>query len=82
MRVTKAMEDAAYDELDTDVMPEREQRAGALGRERRRFGARALVAELEAQLATISDAHARYQRNDLSQEEFEGTIAEIAEGNS
>ncbi len=33
----------------------------------------------EAKLAKIRDAHARYQRNDISREEFEGVIAEIAE---
>lgn len=41
--------------------------------------ATAKVCALEARLSTIRDAHTRYQRNDLSQEEFEGTIAEIAE---
>lgn len=40
------------------------------------------IAALEAKLSRIGNAHARYQRNALSQEEFEGTIAEIAEGHS
>ncbi len=34
---------------------------------------------LEEKLGKVRDAHERYQRNDLSREEFEGVIAEIAE---
>lgn len=33
----------------------------------------------EAKLQKLRDAHARYQRDDLSQEEFEGTVAALAE---
>ncbi len=37
------------------------------------------IAELEAKLAKVRVAHARYQHRDLDREEFEGTIADVAE---
>lgn len=41
--------------------------------------AEAAVKSLYAKLAALADAWARHQRGDLSRDEFEGTIAELAE---